>query len=474
MKVFTSVILIVLGITLSTPSDALYIRNWLLCGPFQEAKLESKIIEDEAGLSPKESDVSLGVKWEEFNSVENIIDFEGPIAFGKNERCVGYAYCEIISDKNRTVLLKVGSDDGIKIWINGENILDNDVARGLHEQDIVTAYLKKGKNRFLIKVNDKYIGWGFYCNILDRNGKEIEGLEFDPEAIPLGRVITEKIKVTSIQGEDTELFNPVYMLDGDAATRWSSQHSDPQQVTLEFGQPEKLKRIDLVWETACGKKYSLSTSVDGENWDEIYSTDSGKGGHEIILLEEPVKAKFLRFEGLERGTDWGYSLYEFKVYGFKEKGTEVSYEKSLKTLKVVWPKPLTVEKVTASSTQPPYLDKEEYFYPELACDNDLQTRWSSGHDDPQWITLDFGKEVNIGLVKLVWESAYAKKFKVEISIDGENWKEVYAIDQKKDSNIDLIKLDDKQRARYLQLTGEQRGTDWGYSLWEIQAFGEDN
>ncbi len=62
----------------------------------------------------------------------------------------------------------------------------------------------------------------------------------------------------------------------------------------------------------------MSISLDGENWWEIYSTDSGRGGREVILLKKPIEAKFLKLVGLKRGTDWGYSLWEIEIYGIKE------------------------------------------------------------------------------------------------------------------------------------------------------------
>ena len=236
-----------------------------------------------------------------------------------NEESVGYAFCKILSNKDQIVLFKLRSDDGIKVQLNGENIITNNVARGLGtEEDIVTAYLRKGENKLLIKVSDHYGGWGFECDLVSIDGSEIAGLKFKPAALSLKRIPVKNITASSIQGGNSNLYNPLYAVDADEKTRWSSQHADPQYATIEFNKKEKLKRIDLLWETAYAKKYVLSTSLDGENWQEIYSTDSGKGGCEVIPLKEPVEAKLLKLLTLERGTDWGYSLWEIEIYGKKQ------------------------------------------------------------------------------------------------------------------------------------------------------------
>jgi hypothetical protein len=60
----------------------------------------------------------------------------------------------------------VGSDDGIRIWLNGEVVHSHEVGRGhSHEQDQVKVYLKPGTNRFLVKLDNYLAGWGFSMKI---------------------------------------------------------------------------------------------------------------------------------------------------------------------------------------------------------------------------------------------------------------------------------------------------------------------
>ncbi|MBL0251059.1 MAG: discoidin domain-containing protein [Elusimicrobia bacterium] len=66
------------------------------------------------------------------------------------------------------------------------------------------------------------------------------------------------------------------------------------------------------------------------------------------------------------------------------------------------------------------------------------------------------------------EAAYGRATKSRISTDNANWTVVYAT-ANGDGNVDECPVGDR-RARYLRLYATQRGTQWGYSLWEIEAF----
>ncbi|MBC8183130.1 hypothetical protein H8E88_18660 [candidate division KSB1 bacterium] len=66
----------------------------------------------------------------------------------------------------------VGSNDGVRLWINGKLVLDNKVARKAEpNQDVLTVTFKKGKNTVLLKIDQLGGGWGFYFSVL-------EGVEF--------------------------------------------------------------------------------------------------------------------------------------------------------------------------------------------------------------------------------------------------------------------------------------------------------
>jgi hypothetical protein len=104
-----------------------------------------------------------------------------------------------------------------------------------------------------------------------------------------------------------------------------------------------------------------------------------------------------------------------------------------------------------------------------AVDGGAGTRWSSAWSDPQWIRIDLNGTYTINRVVLRWEAAYARGYRVEISADGANWTSIYATTTSDGGVDDLTGLNGT--GRYLRVYGTARATQWGYSLWEIEAYG---
>jgi GH18 family chitinase/chitodextrinase len=104
-------------------------------------------------------------------------------------------------------------------------------------------------------------------------------------------------------------------IDGNVATRWASLEGiDPQFITVDLGATYDIRRVKLVWENAYAKNYTLEASADGNAWSEVYTTTTGDGATDDIAFT-PVATRYVRLNGTARGTTFGYSLYEFEVYG---------------------------------------------------------------------------------------------------------------------------------------------------------------
>jgi len=101
--------------------------------------------------------------------------------------------------------------------------------------------------------------------------------------------------------------------DGDLETRWSSPFSDPQWISVDLDKPTNIAGVGLIWEFAYGKQYRIQVSLDGATWTDVYRTDMGSSGTEVIHFK-PVFARYVRMYGERRGTPYGYSLYSFEVY----------------------------------------------------------------------------------------------------------------------------------------------------------------
>jgi beta-glucosidase len=102
-------------------------------------------------------------------------------------------------------------------------------------------------------------------------------------------------------------------VDGNTSTRWSSAFSDPQWLEVDLGATASISQVVLDWETAYATAFQIQTSADGTNWTTIYSTTTGTGGTQTLNVTGT--GRYVRMYGTARATQYGYSLWEFQVYG---------------------------------------------------------------------------------------------------------------------------------------------------------------
>ncbi|MCX5337234.1 MULTISPECIES: discoidin domain-containing protein [unclassified Streptomyces] len=107
-------------------------------------------------------------------------------------------------------------------------------------------------------------------------------------------------------------YQPGRAVDGDGDSRWASDWSDDQWWQVDLGSTNLVSRVTLDWERAYGKSYRVELSTDGTNWQTAWSTTSGDGGLDTAKFTG-TPARYVRVHGLDRGTDWGYSLHEVGV-----------------------------------------------------------------------------------------------------------------------------------------------------------------
>ena len=106
---------------------------------------------------------------------------------------------------------------------------------------------------------------------------------------------------------------------------------------------------------------------------------------------------------------------------------------------------------------------------ENATDGDDTSRWGSLHNDGEWITVDLQQKAALYKLRIHWEAAYASLYTVELSDDGTHWSEPLSVSS--DGGWDDVPLNDRE-ARYIRITGKKRATQYGISIYEIQAFGK--
>ncbi len=104
-------------------------------------------------------------------------------------------------------------------------------------------------------------------------------------------------------------------------------------------------------------------------------------------------------------------------------------------------------------------------------DGKTYTRWSSGWANNQWIYIDLGQTCRIDRVVLSWaHEHYARVYRLEVSENAQTWQQV-----QRTTNGNGV-IDDRPltgaSGRYIRMYGEQRNSDYGFSLWEFKIFGE--
>ncbi len=238
-------------------------------------------------------------------------------------------------------------------------------------------------------------------------------------------------------------------VDGNTGTRWSSAFSDPQWLQVDLGASASVTQVVLQWEAAYATAFQIQTSPDGTAWTTIYSATAGTGGTQTLNVTGT--GRFVRMFGTARATPYGYSLWEFQVYGSLGSGGG-----TCGTTDAALSQPATASSAQNAGTPA-----------SAAVDGNLGTRWSSAFSDPQWLQVDLGSSKSICGVTLNWETAYGQAFQVQTSPDGTTWTTIFSTTA---GTGGVQALAVSGTGRYIRMYGTTRGTQYGYSLWELGVY----
>ncbi len=107
---------------------------------------------------------------------------------------------------------------------------------------------------------------------------------------------------------------PARAFDLDPASRWAtSAWTDPGWIYVDLGAVAQIKRVVLQWDPAFAVAYQLQTSNDAVNWTPIHTTTTSTGFKQNITVNGT--GRYVRMYGTQRSNGYGYSLWEFQVYG---------------------------------------------------------------------------------------------------------------------------------------------------------------
>ncbi len=252
-------------------------------------------------------------------------------------------------------------------------------------------------------------------------------------------------------------------VDGNTGTRWASAFSDPQWIYVDLGQAATINQVVLTWEAAYGKQYQIQVSNDASTWTSIYTQANGAGGTETLNVSG--SGRYVRMYGTARGTGYGYSLWEFQVYGSSGASptatppaapTSTPSASGCGTTNLALNQPATASSLENAGTPA-----------SAAVDGNTGTRWASAFSDPQWLQVDLGSVQSVCKVVLNWEAAYGKQYQIQVSNDASTWTSIY----NQTNGVGGVEtLNVSGSGRYIRMYGTQRGTGYGYSLWEFQVY----
>jgi hypothetical protein len=170
--------------------------------------------------------------------------------------------------------------------------------------------------------------------------------------------------------------------------------------------------VRLNWENAAGKDYQIQVSNDATNWTTIYSVtgNTTSGAHDYSGLS--ASGRYVRVLGTARTTQYGYSLYDFNVYGTGTAPGVTPLDRSAWT-------------ASASSTAGGGSAAN-------AIDGRLASRWSSGmaQTPGQWFQIDLGSLQTFDRITFDTGNSindFARGFQVLVSDNGTDWSSQTAV-----------------------------------------------
>jgi HEAT repeat protein len=153
-----------------------FIQDWLVSGPYTRPGANSALALFNVAFAPEKSGAK--VQWKSLPRAEqaNLSAF-----FPGQENCVAYLKAQVIAPADCEGALLLGSDDGVKAWLNGAVVHSNNIDRGdVADQDMAPIQLKKGANELLLKITQGGGGWSAHARIVGQDGQPIAGLRVEP------------------------------------------------------------------------------------------------------------------------------------------------------------------------------------------------------------------------------------------------------------------------------------------------------
>ena len=259
-------------------------------------------------------------------------------------------------------------------------------------------------------------------------------------------------------------------VDGNSTTKWGSaldgswNGQDDEWYQVDLGATYRVDQVKLLWEGAAyGKDYDILVSTNGTDWTTVAQKRGQTAGTHGVTFAE-TEARFVKFQGIHRGSTFGYSFFEFQV--FSQDGLAVGSQ-------IVCGRDLVnAGGVTATASHGNGND---------AVDQNVWSRWDSGvvetpvgsgnyvGRDGEWLQVDLGQTTSVCGIKPTWEGAFAADYDVQVSVNGTDWTTAAQVRGVAGAGPEVTRFE-PVTARYVKIVSVTRGTQFGISIWDLEVF----
>ena len=268
-------------------------------------------------------------------------------------------------------------------------------------------------------------------------------------------------------------------VDEDEDTRWASnEQGDKAYLIVDLEKLYEIEKVNIMFENAYPNDFQILVSKDKTNWTVartvrgFKTTDTDKRVYESdgVCLG---KARYVKVRCLNMAFYNAMSIRDIRIYGTKIKGN------------------LSDVALNADVTASNYDDNKKTSNPGNAVDGLDNTRWGTPKSDSNpWYQINLGQQCKIDSIDLKFERAYPTGFRIQISDDGQTWKDYKTIKDwtepgdsteiQKDqyyANIEFgysMHMDDV-KTQYIRLYTDTkvRDNNWGLSLYEFEVWGTE-
>jgi hypothetical protein len=126
-------------------------------------------------------------------------------------------------------------------------------------------------------------------------------------------IMSQGVPASASSDQDTQVYPPWDATDGDPGTRWSSAAGGTQWLEVDLLSVGTIRKVTLDWDAAYATAFTIQASDNATTWTTIYATAKGRGGTETLNVSG--RGRYVRMDATAAATAYGYSLWEFDVYG---------------------------------------------------------------------------------------------------------------------------------------------------------------